>query len=63
MTRIATLLDHLRAAFGEPLRTRVALGEVTAEIDAAAYRDACLTLRDDPRLRLSSVSISPASTT
>jgi len=51
MTRIATLVDQLGAAFGETLRTRVALGEVTAEIDAAAYRDACLTLRDDPRLR------------
>jgi NADH-quinone oxidoreductase subunit C len=51
MTRLETLVEQLRAAFGERLRTRTALAEVTAEVDAAAYRDACLRLRDDPRLR------------
>jgi NADH-quinone oxidoreductase subunit C len=52
MTRLETLVENLKAALGDGLvETRVALGEVTAVVRPAAYRAACLTLRDDERLR------------
>jgi len=52
MTRLDSLVENLKAALGDGLvETKVALGEVTAVVRPAVYRAACLTLRDDMRLR------------
>jgi NADH-quinone oxidoreductase subunit C len=52
MTHLDTLVENLRAALGERLvSVDVALGEVTAVVQGSGYRQACLVLRDDPRLR------------
>jgi len=52
MTHLDSLVENLRAALGDRLvSVDVALGEVTAVVQASGYRQACLVLRDDPRLR------------
>jgi NADH-quinone oxidoreductase subunit C len=52
MTHLDALVENLKAALGDRLvSVDVALGEVTAVVPASAYRQACLVLRDDPRLR------------
>jgi NADH-quinone oxidoreductase subunit C len=52
MTHLDTLVENLKAALGDRLvRVDVALGEVTVVVQASGYRQACLALRDDPRLR------------
>ena len=46
------LIDRLDAVFADGAFSKtVALGEVTLIVPAAAYADACRTLRDDPALR------------
>ena len=52
MTRLETLVENLKAALGSELvSVTVALGEITVVVKVAGYRQSCLTLRDDPRLR------------
>jgi NADH-quinone oxidoreductase subunit C len=52
MTHLDSLVENLRAALGDRLvSVDMALGEVTAVVQASGYRQACLVLRDDPRLR------------
>jgi NADH-quinone oxidoreductase subunit C len=52
MTQLETLVENLKAALGDAIvDTTVALGEVTIVVKAQAYLSACITLRDDPRLR------------
>jgi NADH-quinone oxidoreductase subunit C len=52
MTHLDALVENLKAALGDRLvRVDLALGEVTAVVHASGYRQACLVLRDDPRLR------------
>jgi NADH-quinone oxidoreductase subunit C len=51
MNRLDTLVENTKAALGDEIVSiAVALGEVTVVLKAAGYRQACLTLRDDPRL-------------
>ena len=52
MTHLETLVENLKAALGDAIvGTAVALGEVTIVVKAHDYLAACITLRDDPRLR------------
>jgi NADH-quinone oxidoreductase subunit C len=52
MTHLDTLVENLKAALGDSIvDTTVALGEVTIVVKAQDYLTACITLRDDPRLR------------
>jgi NADH-quinone oxidoreductase subunit C len=52
MTQLETLVENLKAALGDAIvDAAVALGEVTIVVKAQAYLAACITLRDDPRLR------------
>jgi NADH-quinone oxidoreductase subunit C len=52
MTRLDALVENLKAALADEIvGVTVALGEVTVVVKAAGYRQSCLTLRDDPRLR------------
>ncbi|GAA4330985.1 NADH-quinone oxidoreductase subunit C [Pigmentiphaga soli] len=51
MTKLETLQQNLRRAFGEDARLTAALGEVTLEVPADRYVQACLALRDDGELR------------
>ena len=51
MTRLEELQTNLERALGDRLRSiRLALGEITIEVDPAAYFDVMLILRDDPGL-------------
>ena len=52
MTRAESLVEALKAIFGDRLRRVVlALGEVTVEVAAADYLEVARALRDEPRLR------------
>jgi NADH-quinone oxidoreductase subunit C len=52
MNRLDTLVDGLKATLGDEIvGVTVALGEVTVVVKAAGYRQSCVALRDDPRLR------------
>lgn len=52
MTHLDNLVENLKAALGEAIvDATVALGEVTIVVKAQDYLRACITLRDDPRLR------------
>ena len=51
MSRLASLVDRLKAVLGDRAQDIVvALDEVTLRVKAADYLDVALTLRDDPRL-------------
>jgi NADH-quinone oxidoreductase subunit C len=50
MTRLETLQTNLQALFGEPAKLTLALNELTLEVPAKNWIDACTTLRDDPSL-------------
>ena len=51
MSRLDTLVEQLKAVFGDRARDiTVALDEVTLRVKAADYPDVARTLRDDPRL-------------
>jgi len=52
MTRAESLVEALKAIFGDRMRRVVlALGEVTVEVAAADYLEIGRTLRDEPHLR------------
>ncbi len=63
MTRLETLKNNLQTTLGADIALTEALGEITVVVAAADYSAACLILRDDPALRLRSVSTSVASIT
>lgn len=50
MTRLETLKHNLLAQFGEGLELVEALGELTLDVTADKWLDACATLRDQPSL-------------
>ncbi|MER1966125.1 NADH-quinone oxidoreductase subunit C [Castellaniella sp. GW247-6E4] len=54
MTRLQTLHDNLREVFGAAADLVEAHGELTLQVPADAWIDACRTLRDDARLRFES---------
>lgn len=51
MTRLETLQNNLHAVFGDEVKVVSLLGEVTLEIPAEKWVDACTTLRDHQSLR------------
>lgn len=50
MTRLETLQSNLLAAFGENYTLKLALNELTLEVPANDWVDACTALRDNPAL-------------
>lgn len=50
MTRLETLENSLRAAFGDTVTLQQALGELTLVVPAKAWIDTCKALRDNPEL-------------
>ncbi len=54
MTQLATLQQNLRNVFGEDVRLKEALGEVTIEVPAKQYLATLITLRDNESLRFES---------
>lgn len=50
MTRLETLENNLRAAFGESVTLQQALGELTLIVPAKDWLDTCKALRDTPDL-------------
>lgn len=55
MTRLETLKQNLIARFGDAWSLTEALGELTLEIPADSWIEACTALRDDPTLRFESL--------
>ena len=51
MTRLETLQNNLHAVFGDEAKVVSLLGEVTLEVPAEKWVDACTTLRDHQSLR------------
>jgi len=50
MTRLETLHTNLQAAFGESVALKLALNELTLEVPAKNWVDACTALRDNDAL-------------
>ncbi|SHI17473.1 NADH-quinone oxidoreductase subunit C [Pollutimonas bauzanensis] len=50
MTRLETLQTNLLAAFGESMPLKLALNELTLEVPAKGWIDACTALRDNASL-------------
>ena len=51
MTRLETLQNNLHTVFGADANVTISLNEVTLEIPAEKWVDACTTLRDHASLR------------